>query len=58
MSNPGSLDKGSVLAALAGAVIGGLVVAVATEAIPKIMSGIMRTMIAQMKESGCNPTEM
>ena len=53
---------GYALAAILGAVGGGLIVAVATQAIPKIMSqvmaGMMQTMMARMREGGCNPAEM
>ena len=52
----------TVLAAVLGALGGGLVVVIATRAIPKIMSqmmpGMMRNMMAQMGERGCNPAEM
>ena len=51
-----------VLVAILGAIGGGLLVALATRAIPKIMSkmmsGMMQNMMGQMKESGCNPAEM
>jgi CheY-specific phosphatase CheX len=47
---------------LLGAIGGGLVVAVATKAIPKMMSqmmaGMMQNMMAQMGEAGCDPGEM
>jgi hypothetical protein len=39
-------------AGLAGAIIGGIVVAVATRAIPKIMSGMMHQMRKCMEEGG------
>ena len=52
---------GYLLAAGLGAVAGGLLVAVATRAIPKMMSqmmsGMMRNMMAQMGEEGCSPSE-
>ncbi len=51
-----------VLTALLGAIGGGLLVTVATRAIPKMMSqmmsGQMRQMMARMKEGGCDPAEM
>ena len=54
--------RGYGVATLLGAVGGGLLVALATKAIPKIMSqmmsGMMKTMMAQMKTRGCNPAEM
>ena len=47
---------------LLGAIGGGLVVSVATKAIPKIMtqmmSGMMQSMMSNMSESGCDPSEM
>ncbi|MFQ5812321.1 MAG: hypothetical protein ACE5I2_03900 [Anaerolineae bacterium] len=57
MSNISSRRKAYALAAALGVIAGGLVVAFATRAIPKIMSGIMRSMMAQMGEGGCNPAE-
>jgi CheY-specific phosphatase CheX len=54
--------KGFTVVFLLGAVGGGLLVALATRAIPKmmsqIMSGMMQNMISQMSESGCDPSEM
>jgi hypothetical protein len=58
MRNTSSRNKGYVLAALLGAIGGGLIVALATRAIPKMMSGMMQNMMAQMGEDGCNPAEM
>jgi hypothetical protein len=62
MDSAGSRTKGYVLATLLGAIGGGLVVLLATRAIPKMMSqmmsGQMRKMMAQMKEGGCEPSEM
>jgi cytidine deaminase len=57
-----SSRKGYIIATILGAVGGGLIVALATRAIPKIMSqmmaGMMQNMMVQMKEEGCNPAEM
>ncbi len=54
--------RGYIIAAVLGAVGGGFIVALATRAIPKIMSqmmaGMMQNMMAQMKEEGRNPVEM
>jgi hypothetical protein len=62
MGNPSSRNRGYLLAALLGAMGGGLVVALATEAIPKMMSrmmpAMMQRMMAQMNEGGCDPVEM
>ena len=58
MHNKSAHNRGYVLAILLGAIGGGLVVAVATKAIPKMMSEMMRNMMAQMGEGGCDPAEM
>jgi CheY-specific phosphatase CheX len=54
--------RGYIIATILGAVGGGLIVALLTRAIPKIMSqmmaGMMQNMMAQMNEEGCNPAEM
>ena len=51
-----------LLAAAIGAIGGGLVVALATRAIPRIMSqamsGMMQHMMGQTGEGGCDPAEM
>ena len=41
-----------------GTIGGGLVVAWATRAIPKMMSEMMRNMMARMQEEGCDPVQM
>ena len=46
------------LAAFVGAIAGGLVVAWATNALPKMMSEMMQNMMAKMGEEDCNPAEM
>ena len=62
MKNLISSYKGYIIATILGAVGGGLIVVLATKAIPKIMSqmmaGMMQNMMARMKEEGCNPAEM
>lgn len=62
MGNPSSRNRGYLLAAFLGAIGGGLVVTLATEAIPKMisrmMSAMMQHMMAQMNEGGCDPVEM
>jgi hypothetical protein len=58
--------RGYVVAALLGAVGGGLIVALATRALPKIISQVMAEMMSnmppmmmqRMKDAGCNPAEM
>jgi hypothetical protein len=54
--------KNYAVAVLLGAVGGGLFVAFATKAIPKmmaqLMSGMMQNMMSNMSESGCDPSEM
>jgi predicted tellurium resistance membrane protein TerC len=51
-----------MLAAFLGAIGGGLIVALASKAIPKMisgmMSGMMQNMMGRMRESGCNPAVM
>jgi hypothetical protein len=58
MQDTNSRKMGYVLAALLGGIGGGLIVALATRAIPQMMSGIMQSMMAQMREGGCDPQEM
>lgn len=50
--------RGYALATFLGAVGGGLLVAWITQAIPKMMPQMMRNMMAQMGESGCDPAEI
>jgi hypothetical protein len=62
MSNVSSPTKGYLLAAVLGAITGGLVMALATKAIPRMMfqtmAGVMQRMMAQVEASGCTPSEM
>ena len=62
MSNVSSPTKGYMLAAVLGAITGGHVVALATKAIPKMMSqmmaGMMQRMMASVGANGCTPSEM
>lgn len=50
--------EGYILAAALGALGGGAIVAIATKAIPKMMSGMMQKMMARMAEGGCNPADI
>ena len=62
MTDVDSRKAGYVLAALLGAVAGGLVAIVGTRALPKmmsqIMSGMMQNMMTAMGEKGCDPSEI
>jgi hypothetical protein len=58
MDGTGSHAKGYIIAAVLGAIGGGLVVAFATEAIPRMMSQMMQNMMANIGEDGFNPAEM
>ena len=62
MSIASSSTKGYMLAAVLGAIIGGLVVALATKAIPKMisqtMAGMRQKMMAQAGVRGCTLSEM
>ena len=54
--------KNYAITFLLGAFGGGLFVALATKAIPRIMSqmmsGMMQNMVNRMRDSGCDPSEM
>lgn len=41
-----------------GAISGGILVALASRAMPKMMAGMMRNMMAMMGGEGCNPADM
>ena len=58
MDNTHSFGIGHVFAGLIGAVLGGLAVALVTKAIPRMMSGMMRSAMAQRRESGCNMVDV
>ncbi len=51
-----------LLSALLGAIGGGVIVIIATRAIPtmisSILSGMMKNMMSHIEASGCNPKEM
>ena len=58
MSDGGcNLRKYMVVTAV-GAISGGILVALASRAIPKMMAGMMRNMMAMMGGEGCSPAEM
>lgn len=58
MERRNSVGRGYVWAALLGAIAGGLAVAIVTRAIPKMMSETMRSIMAQMREGGCNMADL
>jgi len=62
MTSKGSRTRGYALAALLGAIGGGFAVAVAIDAVPRmmfrLMAGMMRNMTAGMGEGGFDPPEM
>lgn len=62
MHGADSQSKRYLLAALLGALGGGLVVALATRAVPRmasqIMAGRMRDLCAEMGEDGCDPAQI
>lgn len=53
-----SQRRSNLISALLGAIGGGLFVLIATKAVPRMMTAMMRNMMLQMKASGCNPQEM
>jgi hypothetical protein len=62
MVNTRTPARGYALAAILGAVGGGLLVALVTRTVPKmtsaLMSGMMQNMMGQMRDCGINPEEM
>jgi hypothetical protein len=62
MSDQNSTNQKIILAAGLGALVGGIAVLLATQAIPKMMAqmreGMMQNMMEKMKERGCTPSEM
>jgi hypothetical protein len=62
MHSRSSHRKGYLLAAVLGAMGGGVVVSIATDAIPRmmaqVMSGMMQKMMAQMGEGDFDPSEV
>ena len=62
MTSVSSYHQRCALATILGAIAVGLVVVLATKAIPKIvsqvMAGMMKNMMAQMREGGGTPSEI
>ena len=58
MGDSGSNAKKYMLAFAIGALGGGIAIAWATRAMPKMMSGMMQSMMARMREEGCDTQEM
>ena len=58
MCNTGCSARGYVLAAALGGILGGLVVALATKAVPKMGSQMIQNMMVHMREAGFNPAEI
>jgi hypothetical protein len=66
MENRGSRARGYLLVGFLGAVGGGIAVALATKAVPRMLSQIMsrmmsemtQRMMARMQEAGISPAEM
>ena len=58
MTERSSHAGGYLIAAVMGAIGGGLAVALATKAIPKMGSLMMQGMMDRMREAGFNPADM
>jgi hypothetical protein len=58
MPSKRSHASGYVFAVLLGAIGGGVAVALATNAVPRMMSQFMRRMMDQMAEGGFDPSEI
>jgi len=58
MSDGGCNLKKYMIAVAIGAVGGGLLVAIATRAVPKMMSRMMQRMMGSMGGEGCSPADM
>lgn len=58
MDHRSSNTRGYLLAAVLGAIGGGVIVALTANIFPKMMSGMMQNMMEQMRQSGCSPAEM
>ena len=58
MSNGGCNLRKYMVVMVVGAISGGILVALASRAMPKMMAGMMRNMMAMMGGEGCSPAEM
>ncbi len=58
MSEGGCNLRKYMVATALGAVGGGILVALASRAMPRMMAGMMRNMMAMMGGEGCSPAEM
>ncbi|MBU2534726.1 MAG: hypothetical protein ABIK32_00930 [Chloroflexota bacterium] len=58
MSNGGCNLRKYMVVTTVGAISGGILVALASRAIPKMMAGMMRNMMAMMGGEGCSPADM
>jgi hypothetical protein len=57
MNNTHTSRKKYALTLVLSAFAGGLLVVIATKAIPKMLSGMMQNMILEMRKNGFNPGE-
>jgi hypothetical protein len=58
MSERGCNLRKYMVATAVGAVSGGILAALASRALPKMMAGMIRNMMAMMGGEGCSPAEM
>ena len=58
MAEKCSCGKKYMLTFTLGAIGGGILLAWATKAMPKIMSGMMRNMMSHMSGQGCSPSDI
>jgi len=58
MSDEGCNVRKYMVAMAVGAVGGGILIALASRAMPKMMAGMMRNVMTMMGGEGCSPAEM
>lgn len=58
MSDGGCNLRKHMVVMVVGAISGGILVALASRAMPKMMAGMMRNMMTMMGGEGCSPAEM